>query len=55
MKSKFGKKCFVIYGLQDRRNPNKYRTEKGERELVKSHTIDSRKHTKLKTGGRRNA
>ena len=29
------KKCFVIYGIQEKKNPNKYRREREERELVK--------------------
>ena len=29
------KKCIVIYGLQGKKNPNKYRMEREERGLVK--------------------
>ena len=29
------KKCMVIYGLQEKKNPNKYGRQREERELVK--------------------
>ena len=36
------KRCIVIYGLQDKKNPSKYEKEKGEISSKESHTKGSR-------------
>ena len=46
------KKCFVIYGMQEKKNTNKYGREREERELAKKgRKTSSGWHTKPRAGG----